>query len=260
MDSTSLIDQIVPPLDKPLAEALIAEFLNVERRFVLGDWEPTTLDGGQFAEIAARIVYHIDSKNLNRNRKLDDCLKYVEDEKNANSHNFPQRRAALHLCKVLRTVYKFRSQRGAVHIDPDYSANELDSTLILALVRWVMAEVLRIFWSGDTVYVARAVREIVRFQIPAILVIDGHPLVLRTDCTVEEEILILLHNAGEVGMSRAQLGTSVPKSPAAVTEALKKLSSSNKREVLKRLNSTYILTPKGTKRVQEELAEKLSLK
>src|SRR5574341_1361239 len=101
MDSTSLIDQIVPPLDKPLAEALIAEFLNVERRFVLGDWEPTTLDGGQFAEIAARIVYHIDSKNLNRNRKLDDCLKYVEDEKNANSH--PARATFIHVTAAQRS-------------------------------------------------------------------------------------------------------------------------------------------------------------
>lgn len=189
MDANLLICQVSPPLDNGLATALITEFLDLERRFVLGDWEPATLNGGQFAEIASRIVYHIDSGNLSPRKGVHPCLKFVEDEASTNPHAFPQRRAALHLCKALRTIYKFRSQRGAIHIDPDYTANELDSTLVLALARWVMSEILRIFWGGSHADIARAIREIVRYQVPAVLVIDDRPLVLRTDCTVEEEIL-----------------------------------------------------------------------
>src|SRR6185437_1840320 len=249
--------QVSPPLDNQLAESLIKEFLDLERRFVLADWEPATLNGGQFAEIAARIIYHIDATNPNRRKSVDDCLGYVEDEKN--QHAFPHRRTALHLCRVLRTIYKFRSQRGAVHIDPDYTANEMDSTLIMSLARWTMSELLRVFWTGPKTGIAQVVREIVRFEVPAILVIDNKPLVLRTDCTVEQEILLLLHNAGERGMTRTLIGQSVPKSAPQVTTALQNLVSPSLREAVKRADGTYILTPNGVKRVLGELGDKLSL-
>lgn len=260
MDASSLVTELVPPLDGVLVKSLLAEFLDVERRFILRDWEPATLNGGQFAEIAARIIYHVDSGNLNRTKGLDPCLNYVEDEKNQNSHTLTPRRTALHLCKALRTTYKFRSQRGAVHIDPDYTANELDSMLIVGIVRWVMSEILRVFWRGSTAVVASAIREIVRFDVPAVLAVDGRAKGLRTDCTVEEEILILLNNAGEAGMTRKQIGAAIPKSAPSVTLSLQHLCSPQMRQVLALHNGNYILTPNGQARVRRELADKLALK
>lgn len=259
MDAQALIAQIAPPLDRGLSRSLVNEFLAVERRYALGDWEPATLDGGQFAEIAARIIYHIDSGNLARRKGVNECLNYVEDETNSNSHAFPGRRSSLHLCKVLRTLYKFRSQRGAVHIDPEYTANELDSKLITELVRWVMSELLRIFWTGKTADVASAIREIVRFEVPAIITIDGKPLVLNTDCTVEEEVLLLLHNAGELGMTRSAIGSAAQRSAGAITRALQRLVSPNQRDAAKRENGSYVLTPNGTRRIHTELSGKLTL-
>lgn len=260
MDATALLAQLCPPLGRDLVKSLIDEFLDLERRFVLGDWEPATLNGGQFAEVAARIIYHIDSGNLNRRKGVDDCLGYVEDARNSNPHAFPHRRTSLHLCRVLRTIYKFRSQRGAVHIDPDYTANEMDSTLIASLTRWTVSELLRVFWTGPTADIARVIREIVRFEVPAILVIDSKPLVLRTDCSVEEEIVLLLHNAGERGMTRTLIGQSVPKSAPDVTKALKRLASPSIRQAVKRSDGTFVLTPIGAKRVLEELSDKLTLR
>ena len=175
----SFVAQVSPPLDRSLAAALLTEFVDLERRFVLGDWEPATLNGGQFAEVSSRIIYHLDSKNLNCRKDLNSCLAYVEDDKNSNRHSFPNRRASLHLCKVLRVIYKFRSQRGAIHIDPDYTANELDSTLILSLSRWVMSEVLRTFWSGNPSEVAKndsRNRQIPR-SVPSLRV-----MVVRSSC------------------------------------------------------------------------------
>ena len=259
MNVYSLVSQISPPLDKSLATALLSEFVDLERRFMLRDWEPATLNGGQFAEVVSRIIYHLDSGTLNLRKGLDTCLTYVEDDKNSNMHLFPDRRSARHLCKVLRLIYKFRSQRGAIHIDPDYTANELDSTLVLSLSRWVMSEVLRTFWSGNPAEVAKTIRAIVRYSVPSVFEIDGRSFVLRTDCTVEEEILLLLHNAGEVGLSRAKIGKAVMKSASAVTKALRELSSPNRRQVMKLDSGRYLLTPNGTKRVHEEVSEKLLL-
>lgn len=259
IEESKVVSLVAPPIDATLARQLLKEFIDAERRFVLGDWEPTALDGGQFAEVAARIVYHVDSGNLNRRKSLDDCLKYVEDPTNNNAHAFPHRRSALHLCRVLRTLYKFRSQRGAIHIDPDYTANELDSTLIISLARWIAAEVLRLFWTGNTADVAQVVREIVRYEVPAILTLGDQRLVLRTDCSVEEEVVLLLHNAGECGLTRKEIGDAIPRSSGSVSTALGRLKSAAKREILLRTDSQFVLTPNGSKRVRESLGPKLAV-
>jgi hypothetical protein len=73
-EASKLAAAISPPIDSDFAQQLVAEFVSAERRYVLSDWEATELDGGQFAEILARIYYHLDSTNLNRTRDLMSVL------------------------------------------------------------------------------------------------------------------------------------------------------------------------------------------
>src|SRR5262245_47554486 len=135
IDTDSLVANLVPTLDSHLAKTLVEEFISLERRFIQRDWEPTELDAGQFCEVLSRILYHHDSGNLKPSRPFDECLTYIEDEKNQNRHTMNPRQHALHLCKVLRTTYKFRSQRGGVHISPNYKPNHMDARVMVEMVR-----------------------------------------------------------------------------------------------------------------------------
>jgi hypothetical protein len=142
-----LVAKLSPPFDHLLATQLVDEFVSQERRYIQRDWEPSELDGGQFCEILGRIVYHQDSGNLNRDRKFDECASYIENDHV--THAITPRVTALNLIKVLRTVYKFRSVRGAVHISSTYRANHMDARMMIENVRWAMNETLRVFWQGD---------------------------------------------------------------------------------------------------------------
>src|SRR2546422_7687066 len=102
VDKATLVRELAPPLDKALSEVLVDEFVSLERRFIQRDWEPAQLDGGQFCEVLARIIYHQDSGNLSPAKPFDECAKYVEDEKNQNAHGMNPRHDPLHLFKVLR--------------------------------------------------------------------------------------------------------------------------------------------------------------
>jgi hypothetical protein len=257
IDKQSLIKDLTTRLDSVLTQQLLTEYLSEEKRYILRDWEPATLDGGQFVEAAARIVYHIDSGNLNRNKSVDECLEYVEDPRNQNRHSFPDRKSVRHICRVLRTIYKFRSDRGAVHIDPVYTANQLDSRLVIDNSRWVLSEVLRLFWSGDRTEVARAIREILQYEIPVVGRFGNQRLVQRPDCSAEEEILLLLRDSGEEGLSREALGKFVKKTSGRVTQAVQKLEQ--RRDIIQISESTYRLTDLGAIRVLNELAEKIHL-
>lgn len=252
-----LLKHLSPPLDAFLASQLLDEFVAMERRYIQRDWEPATLDGGQFCEVLARILYHMDSGNLNLTKELDECLKYLENDQV--QHNLLPRHDALHLARVLRTIYKFRSQRGAVHISPSYGPNHMDSKFLIEAVRWSMNETLRVFWQGDREKVAKAIRELLQFDVPSIGKFEDMILVQRTDLTAEEELLVLLHYAGDTGFSRTELGKYAMFSPASVTNTLKKLMSPEQRQIVCLPNGHYRLTDLGAKRIREELSSKLLL-
>ncbi len=260
VDKATLIKELFPPLDKALTESLVEEFISLERRYIQRDWEPAELDGGQFCEVLARIIYHQDSGNLNPSKTFDECALYVEDQKSQNKHAMLPRQDALHTIKVLRTAYKFRSQRGGVHISPTYKPNHMDSRAILEMVRWAFAETLRLFWKGsDREQVAKAIRELLQFDVPCIGKFEDVIMVQRTDLSAEEEVLVLLHYAGEQGFSRTELGKYAMFSPSSVTLALSKLIDPSTREVLQLPNKRYRLTDLGSKRIREKMPDKLLL-
>jgi hypothetical protein len=124
-------------------------------------------------------------------------------------------------------------------------------------MRWVLSELLRVFWTGDRDQVAAVIRELVVYEVPAVVVFDGVPLLQRIDCDAEEEILLLLHYAGDQGMSRVELGRSIPRPASTITGALGRLTARTSREVVLAGNRQYRLTDRGTRRVLHELAEKI---
>jgi len=257
VDVSTLAAEICPPLDGPLVDLLLREYVSQERRHVLRDWEPSTLDAGQFCEAAARIIYHQDSGTLNHSKDVSECLKYVEDPQNQNHHKYPDRKSALHTAKAIRAIYKFRSDRGAIHISPTYNANEMDAVFVIQGCRWILAEILRVFWRGDLEAVATAIRDIVEHRVPVIGDFDGRWLVQRTDCSADEEVLLLLYRAADAGLSRRQVGEHCHRGAATVTRTLQALTSRTTRQIIKLPSGNYRLTDLGTQRVMTELADRL---
>ncbi|MCX3267316.1 hypothetical protein [Pedobacter agri] len=263
IERNSLITNISPPFDHLLATQFVDEFLSMERRFIQRDWEPTELDAGQFAEITSRILYHLDSGTLNYTKGVGECIDYFNN--NAVTHNLTNlpfnvaRKEIIHISKVLQAIYKFRSDRGAVHISATYEPNHMDSKYLIESVRWCMNEMLRIFWNGDREEVAKTIRELLQFDVPCIGVFGDILIVQRTDLRPDEEILILLHYAGENGFSRRELGIHSLSSAPLVTTSIKKLSAPDKRQVIQLKNGNYRLTDLGSRRIRLELADKLLL-
>lgn len=257
VEQRQLIARISPPLDAVLAEQLVTEFVSMERRYIQRDWEPAELDGGHFCEALARILYHMDSGQLDRARSVDDSLVYVEDNNGTRTHAIQPRHDALHLARVVRTIYRFRNQRGVAHISPTYKANHMDARLVTECARWCITEALRLHGGADRDEVARMIRELLQFDVPAIGVFEGLVLVQRTDLTPDEEVLLLLHYAGERGYTRRQIGNFAQVASQRVSDALARLKSPQRREVIELPDGRYKLTDRGSMRVRNELADKL---
>lgn len=256
MEPVDLLKSLSKTICPVLAQQLVDEAIGVEEAFALKRWKHTELDGGRFAEVASRIVYASDSNNLSLTKSVDDCLKYVDN--NQVSHNFPESQSAVHLAKVIRSIYKLRSQRGAVHVSPTYTANELDSRLILEAVRWTFAEILRIFGNFPREDLAEIVRSLARFPQPLMRIYGETALLQSTTFTTEEEVLAHLLFT-DVGLSLRELVAIIPKDASGVRRAVTKLSGAKSRQIVER-GSRLLITDLGIKRVEQKITADNSLR
>lgn len=241
--------QLIRSAPPQLVENLARELQSIERRYAMADWEPATLDGGQFCEIAARILYQTDSGQPANLKGVDDCLKYVEDAQQ--KHLYPDRKSSLHISRIVRAIYKVRSDRGAVHINPDYTANQLDARLVLESSKWVFAEILRIFWSGNQDELVKVFRSLAKTDVPFIRDFGDRLLVQKTNLTAADEILLLLYHCGDVGMSRADLAKNMPRPASTISDSLARL---RKNRMILLTNSIYVITDLGSRKAGEILS------
>lgn len=157
-----------------------------------------------------------------------------------------------HFCKAIRLVYKLRSDRGPVHISPVYTANYMDSMLIVHVCKWMFAEFLRLAWNADKDIVAATIEQIVQLEHALIHELDGKPLVLARGIGAAEEVMLLLSHAVGNRLSRAQIREYARlQKPSTLNAAIAKLIVL--REARVDDQGLISLTPKGQVRVMTEV-------
>jgi hypothetical protein len=239
-------------IDPYLAQQLVESYTNMQQRYYAGDWKPAELDGGQFCEAVARALFQIDS-GIVRNDLLPGDLSNLLQSKKA-PHNLEEKDRA-HFCRVLQTTYKFRNDRGVAHISPIHTANLLDANLIIAMVKWLFGEFLRLAWNKDRQEVVAIIETIVQLEHPLIHELDGQPMVLTNMLTAPEEALMLLQHSQSGSYTVGELKQYIQKDQSTVSKAISRLKTN--REV--RINDAgeVVITPIGTNRVHETIIPKL---
>lgn len=250
-------EQLIKELEKTivpyLAEAVVTCYIDMQQRFLAGDWQPAELDGGRFCEAIARALLQIDTGRVD-NRKLPGKVRDVLIDKRIPHHLSAKDR--YHITQVIKTVYGFRSDRGAVHISTEYTANYMDSMLVVHNSKWLFAEFLRLAWKKDEDVVAETIAQIVQLQHSLIHELDGKPLVLVKDIAATEEILLLLYNATSNQLSREALRSHASmQSPQNIGVALSRLIKS--KDIRATEHDKVALTPVGQKRILEKVLPKL---
>jgi hypothetical protein len=251
---TILIDDLSMVIDPGLAAAIVESYVEMQQRFLAGDWKPAELDGGRLCEALARALYQLDAGIITNSQLPGALCEKIEDPANAHTHNLASTDRH-HLCKALSLVYKFRSARGPVHISPSYTANYMDSMLVLHAGKWLFAEFLRLAWHADQQLVADTIAQIVQLQHTLIHELDGKPLVLLPGISAREEILLLIGNASSNRLSRAALRErATHQKPATLNAAITKLLAA--KEIRTADNGDLALTPNGQRSLQHDILPK----
>ena len=109
------------------------------------------------------------------------------------SRNAPDS-ARLTIPRILVALYDVRNRRGVGHVGGDVDANHMDAELVLALAKWIVAEMVRLFHDTDVKTATDVVDALVDRTLPIIWEVDGVKRVLNTSLPLADQTLLLLYS------------------------------------------------------------------
>lgn len=245
-------------IDPALAKQLVESYTQMRQRYYAGDWQPSELNGGgQFCEAMARALYQVDTGIVDHSHLPNDIVNQLKSRTPPAPHRLDYKDRD-HFCRVLQTTYKFRSDRGVAHVSSTYTANHLDATLIIATVKWMFAEFLRLAWKRDRSEVVAIIEAIIQLEHPLIHEHESKPLILSNLLSTPEEVLVLLQHAMSGSLTRSELKEAINyKDQSTVNKAITRLIA--EKEVRLSNGGEVVITPLGQKRVHEEILPKLTV-
>jgi hypothetical protein len=216
---------LVCTLPQELVKALLTAFDEIESNFVNRKCKASELDAGHFVEAVRRIIeyrllgtYTPIGKSLpNFNDKL--LLQY-EQAPGDESYR-------ILIPRVLRAIYGIRNKRGVGHLGL-ISPNEMDATLVLYNVKWVVAEILRLESGLQPVETQAAISDVVERETPLLWKEGSIVRVSRKGMPAREQILLLLYDKS-------------PQTEDELREQCEYDHPSNFRKILKRLHADKLI-------------------
>jgi hypothetical protein len=235
----------------PLRESLIVEYNKLLTNFRENRWEPAELNGGKLCEIVYTILKgRIDGQYATKPSKPKNMLVACRDFENAAAE---PRSVRLQIPRLLIALYEVRNGRGVGHVGGDVDPNHMDSTLVVGMAQWLMAELVRLFHGISIQEATDTVEGLIERQIPLLWQVGTKTRVLKADMSARDKAFVILYGSRKPLSSR-ELVDSIEYSNASVFRK-KVLSPAHQQAFLDFNVKTDIVTlsPLGMKYVEQNI-------
>lgn len=203
-----MIDQIAASLgshrSQKLVERLLHAYQEAKSNFYQGGHRLSAVEGGRFCEAALRMLEEETTGSftpLGTTLHIEGLSKRLA---NLPSGSHPDS-VRLHIPRALRVVYDIRNNRDAAHLADGIDPNLQDATLIVSVLDWVLAELLRLWHNVSADEAHDIVEHLVSRQAPVIEDFGGFLKVLDPDLSAGDHLLVLLYQRGPKGASIEEL-------------------------------------------------------
>jgi hypothetical protein len=249
-------DGLAKQLPTLLVDELLAAYVETKKEFYLGGLRLSAVEGGRFSEAAFRILqYQTIGKFTPLNKKLD-TDRTILDLANLQSGSYPDS-LRLHIPRALRVVYDVRNNRDAAHLADGIDPNLQDATLVISVLDWVLAELVRLYHSVKADEAQSIVQNLVSRQAPAVQDFNGFLKVLNPSLMAGDYCLLLLYQRGSLGATLAELSNWVrPKMRSNLNQTLNRLID-GKSFVHVDSQGKFFVTATGLKEVENRGLYKL---
>lgn len=245
---SAVLSSLPAGLRDPLLDALD----EIVRSYRAGRWEPSELNGGKLSEVVYTILRgHADGSfppKPKKPRNMVDACKQLEKA----DTGLP-RSVRIQIPRMLVALYEVRNNRGVGHVGGDVDPNRMDATVVIAMAKWIVAELVRVFHAVDTATATAVVESLVTREVPIVWQVGSKKRVLAANLTMREKTLLLLYS--HVGpVSEEDLRTWVEHSNSSVFRR-DILRPAHKERLLEYDEDTRTieLSPLGARFVEEKL-------
>jgi len=222
MDIRSVLKSALP---EELVDALLTAYSEIEMNYVYRRWKASELDAGHFVEAVRRVIeFRLFQKYTPISKSLPS---YAEQELRRYEQAVGDESYRVLIPRILRAIYGIRNKRGVGHLGA-ISPNEMDATLILYNVKWVLAEVIRLESGLDPSETQTAIDSVIEREAPLLWKSGAIVRVACKGLAAREQVLLLLYDDS-------------PQSEADLREQCEYKNSTNFRKILKRLHADKLI-------------------
>ena len=236
-----------------LRNELFGAFNEVLRNYREQRWEPSELNGGKLCEVTYTILRgYVDGRYPNKASKPSNMVDACKALEKADGTKF-SRSVRIQIPRMLVALYEIRNNRGVGHVGGDVNPNFMDATAVLAMSKWIVADIIRIFHNVSTEEAEKIVETVVERTLPIVWNVGENKRILKPGLSAKDKILILVYHTRE-WISEEQLRGWVEYSKASDFKAI--LVKCHKQKLIEydSTNKKVLLSPVGIRYVEERIS------
>lgn len=234
--------------DAKLVDELLEAYVEAKRNFYLGGLRLSAVEGGRFCEAAFRILQQRTTGTYRPLGKQLDIEKLMLQLSNLATGSQPDS-VRLHIPRALRVVYDIRNNRDAAHLADSIDPNLQDSTLVVSILDWVLAEFVRLYHTVSANEAQSIVQSLVTRRAPVVQDFAGYLKILNPKLLAGDHVLVLLYQRGKDGADYPNLQTwCKPRMRANLSTTLNRLVDD--RALVHFDGAKYFITESGTREVE----------
>ena len=183
-------DSALSAIPDGLRKPLLAEYSQIVINFMERRWTSAELSGGRFCEI----VYTILDGHARGAYPPLPCkpANFVDACRRLESNSAVPRSFQILIPRLLPGLYEIRNNRNVGHVGGDVDPDSMDSSAVLSISSWILAELVRVFHGVDTGEAQRIVDELSERRLPLVWKSGELRRVLKPELPLKAQILLLL--------------------------------------------------------------------
>jgi len=154
--------------------------------FRLDNYAQCLVDAGKVVEAILKCFHYL------RTQEVVDSVKVEQEVIQLEQCTSLSDSERMTIPRTLRLIYEHRNRRGAAH-NNSFDPNQMDATLVIAGLKWVLGELARLYLASDPDEAQRLVANLLTRDLPLVEEIDGSYLVLRPELPARVQLEILLY-------------------------------------------------------------------
>lgn len=244
--------EVFGQLPSGLRAELMAAFTEIVSNYRAKRWESSELNGGKLCEVVYTILKgYIDGSypsKANKPKNMVDSCRVLESAPAA-----VPRSIKVGIPRVVIALYEVRNNRSVGHVGGDVDPNHMDAELVLAMSKWLMAELVRIFHDVSVDQATDVVEALSAREVPIVWDSGSVRRVLDPSLGTRESVLLLLYASGDHVSVGDLLSWTEYTNPSRFRNSL--LAGMHKaREVeFDRRQDRVAITPRGSRTVELSL-------